>query len=487
MRYYSSAILLILALSSCASKAAIEPESVVDNIPDNWDIETPIAINISEIWWDEFQDEKLNQFLSQFLAENINLEQAMLNTRIAKQASVISTANLFPSISIGANASEAEQNTAGFPPLLRNLFGAINQSDNPDLDPNDPSLSEITTFTQESYSLSLNTQWEIDLWGKIRQGRIAGKQEYFAAQYNYTYYQFSLTSEVTKLYFSIIESKQLVNNAEQKYNNAKIIFDLYTMRYNKGTISSKALMQSELMLNIAQSDLENRKSIATSLIREAKVLIREYPNITLDTAVNFPESLPNIPEVIPADIVKRRPDLIASQYKLLASKALNKQAMRSLYPSFSLVGSSGASSNVKDLLNDDYSVWSAGLNLLSPLFNGGKLIANKKIAKTNKEIAMLNFLNNLLVAYKEVESGLEFDQTAQLSLKLLKDNIRLSEAIYKTTFDEFAKGVTSIEDVINANNALFDNKNMLATTERIRIEQRINLILALGGGFTYKQ
>ena len=487
MRYYSSAILLILALSSCASRAAIEPEGVVDNIPDNWGIETPIAINISEIWWDEFQDEKLNQFLSQFLAENINLEQAMLNTRVAKQASVISTANLFPSISIGANASEAEQNTAGFPPLLRNLFGAINQSDNPDLDPNDPSLSEITTFTQESYSLSLNTQWEIDLWGKIRQGRIAGKQEYFAAQYNYTYYQFSLTSEATKLYFSIIESKQLVNNAEQKYNNAKIIFDLYTMRYNKGTISSKALMQSELMLNIAQSDLENRKSIATSLIREAKVLIREYPNITLDTAVNFPEYLPNIPEVIPADIVKRRPDLIASQYKLLASKALNKQAMRSLYPSFSLVGSSGASSNVKDLLNEDYSVWSAGLNLLSPLFNGGKLIANKKIAKTNKEIAMLNFLNNLLVAYKEVESGLEFDQTAQLSLKLLKDNIRLSEAIYKTTFDEFAKGVTSIEDVINANNALFDNKNMLATTERIRIEQRINLILALGGGFTYKQ
>jgi len=487
MRNYSLAILLVLALSSCASKAAIEPEGVVDNIPDNWDIETPIAINISEIWWDEFQDEKLNQFLSQFLAENINLEQAMLNTRIAKQASVISTANLFPSISIGANASEAEQNTAGFPPLLRNLFGAINQSDNPDLDPNDPSLSEITTFTQESYSLSLNTQWEIDLWGKIRQGRIAGKQEYFAAQYNYTYYQLSLTSEATKLYFSIIESKQLVHNAEQKYNNAKIIFDLYTMRYNKGTISSKALMQSELMLNIAQSDLENRKSIATSLIREAKVLIREYPNITLDTTVNFPESLPNIPEVIPADIVKRRPDLIASQYKLLASKALNKQAMRSLYPSFSLVGSSGASSNVKDLLNEDYSVWSAGLNLLSPLFNGGKLIANKKIAKTNKEIAMLNFLNNLLVAYKEVESGLEFDKTAQLSLKLLKDNIRLSEAIYKTTFDEFAKGVTSIEDVINANNALFDNRNMLATTERIRIEQRINLILALGGGFTYKQ
>ncbi|MBT4111928.1 MAG: TolC family protein [Candidatus Marinimicrobia bacterium] len=473
MKHYALILICILSLISCASKAAIEPESVVDNIPEDWAIETPITINISDIWWNEFQDEKLNQFLSQFLDENINLEQAMLNTRIAKQASVISTSTLFPSIGIGASAGESEQNSAGFPPILSALFGE--QSD------------EITTFTQENYNLSLNTQWEIDLWGKMRQGRLAGKQQYLAAQYNYTYYQFSLTSEATKLYFSIIEAKQLTNNTQQKYNNAKIIFDLYTSRYNKGIISLKALQQSELMLNLAKSDLENKKSISTSLVREAKVLIREYPNLILDTSTEFPKSIPNIPEVIPASIIKRRPDLIASQYNLLASKALNKQAMRSLYPSFSLVGSTGTSSNVQDLLNDDFSVWSAGLNLLSPIFNGGKLIANKKIAKTNQEIAMLEFVDNLLGAYKEVESGLEFDRSTQLSLNLLKDNIILSESIYKTTFDEFSKGVARIEDVINANNALFDNKNMLATTERIRIEQRINLILALGGGFTYKR
>jgi outer membrane protein TolC len=151
------------------------------------------------------------------------------------------------------------------------------------------------------------------------------------------------------------------------------------------------------------------------------------------------------------------------------------------------VGSTGASSNVQDLLNDDFSVWSNGVNLFAPIFNAGKLIANKKIAKTNQEIAMLDFVNNLLTAYKEVESGLEFDQSAQLSLNLLKSNIALSESMYNTTFDEFTRGVASIEEVINANNALFDNKNMLASAERIRIEQRINLILSLGGGFNYKR
>jgi len=470
---YAIKLLLILLVTSCASKKVIEPESMVNNIPENWAIIVPVTINISDIWWNEFQDEKLNQFLNQFLEQNINLEQAMLNTRVAKQASVISTSNVFPSIALSASGSESEQNTAGFPPIFSSFFGSQND--------------EITTFTQENYNLSLSTQWEIDLWGKMRQGRLAGKQQYLSAKYNYTYYQFSLTSEATKLYFSIIEAKQLTENAQQKYNNAKIIFELYTSRYDKGVISLKALQQSEIILNLAKSDLENKKSIATSLVHQGKVLIKEYPNLTLDTGKDFPQSLPNIPQVLPADIVKRRPDLIASQYNLLASKALNKQAIRSLYPSFSLVGATGASSNVQDLLNDDFSVWSNGINLFAPIFNAGKLIANKKIAKTNQEIAMLDFVNNLLTAYKEVESGLEFDQSAQLSLNLLKSNLALSKSMYNTTFDEFTRGVASIEEVINANNVLFDNKNMLSRAERIRIEQRINLILALGGGFTYKR
>ena len=71
MRYYSFAILLILALNSCASKAAIEPEGIVDNIPENWAIENPIAINISAIWWNEFQDEKLNTFSKFTCIDNI--------------------------------------------------------------------------------------------------------------------------------------------------------------------------------------------------------------------------------------------------------------------------------------------------------------------------------------------------------------------------------------------------------------------------------
>lgn len=467
-------IIIMFFIIGCATQKAIDPEIVLDSqIPESWESNISITPNISEIWWNEFQDEYLNQFLSAFLDNNINLEQAMLNTRIAKQASVISTANLAPSIGIGLSATESEQNTAGFPPIFSSFFGGSD---------------EITTFTQENYNASLNAQWEIDLWGKLRQGRLAGKRQYLSAKYNYTYIQFSLTAEAAKLYFAIIEGKQLVENSEQKHNNAKIIYDLYVDRYKKGIIKSNFLQQSEIILNTTRNDLENKKSVLNTLIRQSKVLIQEYPSLTLSVSNTFPEYVPSIPIVLPADIIQRRPDLIASQYNMLAAKALNKQAMRSLYPTFSLTSGSPASSSneLEDLLEENFKVWNRGLTIFAPVFNSGKLIANKKIAKNQKEIAMLQFVNDLLNAYGEVESNLELDNTASSSLNLVKKNVEIAQSMYDTTLNEFNRGVASVEDVINANNMLFDAKNILATTEKIRIEQRINLILSLGGGFTYK-
>ena len=97
-------LLCLILITGCASQKAIEPDSIIsEQIPNQWQSDLPVQLNVSEIWWNEFQDENLNQFLSIFLEENINLEQAMLNTRIAKQGAVLSTANLAPSVGIAAS------------------------------------------------------------------------------------------------------------------------------------------------------------------------------------------------------------------------------------------------------------------------------------------------------------------------------------------------------------------------------------------------
>ena len=464
-------LLITLFIFGCASQKPIEPNQVVDfDVPEQWEVNISQNLDFDQKWWNIFNDDNLNSFMVEFIDENISLEKAMLNTRKAKQASVIATGSLLPSISTSSGVVESEQNTAGIPTVFSALLGQ--------------SSDEVTVFTQENYNLSLGTQWEIDLWGKLRQGRIATKQQYLSAKYFEDFLKLSLTAEASKLYFAIIEAEQVLNNASKKLKNAETIFELYSLRYNKGSISIQAYQKSEIIFNATKSDYNNKLLMVNSLKREARLLVKDYPSTEFLVNNNFPKKLPSIPNTLPADIVKRRPDLIAQQYNLLANKALDRQALLTLFPTFSLSGSYGSSSNdLEDLTNEDFSVWNKGLNVFMPVFNAGKLIANKRLAKSNREIAMLDFVNALLTAYKEIESGFESDLTSNQALEIINENIILSENIYNTTFDGFMKGSSSFEDTINANNALYDNLDLKARLEKVRIEQRINLILALGGGF----
>ena len=468
-------LLITLFIFGCASQKPIEPNQVVDfDVPEKWEVNISQNLDFDQKWWNIFNDDNLNSFMVEFMDENISLEKAMLNTRKAKQASVIATGSLLPSISISSGVVESEQNTAGIPTIFSTLLGQ--------------SSDEVTVFTQENYNLSLGTQWEIDLWGKLRQGRIATKQQYLSAKHYEEFLKLSLSAEAAKLYFSIIEAEQVLNNASKKLKNAETIFELYSLRYNKGSISIQAYQQSEIIFNATKSDYNNKRLAVNMLKREAKLLVKDYPSTKFLVSSNFPKKIPNIPNTVPADIVKRRPDLIAQQYNLLATNALDKQALLTLFPTFNLTGGYGGSSNdLQDLTNEDFAVWNKGLNVFIPVFNAGKLIANKKLAKSNKEIAMLDFINALLTAYKEVESGLDSDLTSNESLDIINQNILLSESIYTTTLEGFIKGSSTFEDAINANNALYDNLDLKARIEKIRIEQRINLILALGGGFKYKK
>jgi NodT family efflux transporter outer membrane factor (OMF) lipoprotein len=467
-------LLLVIILNGCASKKAISPDKIINiPTPTSWELNISDSIQ-QENWWNEFNDSTLNEFLDEFLNNNINLEKTMLNTRRAKQGAVIATGTLLPTISIGSSGAESEQNTAGFPPFFSTLFGQ--------------SSDEVSVFTQENFNLSLSTQWEIDLWGKLRQGRIASKQQYLSTKYYEEYLKLSLTAEAAKLYFSIIEAEKILANSAKKLANAETLFSLYTLRYNKGSISVEAYQQSEILLYATKSDFNGKQLALNTLKREANSLVKNYPNKNFGHTQNFPTTLPSLPDVVPADIIKRRPDLIAQQYNLLSSKALDKQALLKLLPSFSLTGSLGSSSNdLKDLNDEDFSVWSKGLSVFLPVFNAGKLIANKKIANTNKEIAMLDFINALLNAYKEVENAIESDKISSDALLIANTNAKLANNIYITTFEKFNRGAASFEDAINANNTLYNSLDLKASVEKVRLEQRINLILALGGGFKYKK
>jgi multidrug efflux system outer membrane protein len=472
-------ILLLVILAGCANSKYLNGEEVLKpidiSIPEQWETISEIEIPNKEIWWVEFNDKNLMSFIENFQKNNLDLKSSLISVQNAHLASKITSASLLPSFALQSSGNQSEQNTAGFPPFFQDLFGSQNNG-------------QLTSFEQENYNLSLTAQWEIDLWGKVFNQSLASKMDYLSAKYSQNYYELSLTAEAIKLFYGTVELQKSLDWAEEKLKNLTTLYELSYQRYQQGSISEKQLKQIEILLSQTNTEYENIRAGYNSLIRSTKILQSMFPLIENERIKkDFPGSLPPIPSYVPSEIIQRRPDLLSARFALLSSLQKKKVATKQLLPSFNLIGSNGTASNdLKDLLDEDFKVWSGSISFFTPIFNSGKLINNRKLAKNNAEIAMYNYMSKVLGAYAEVETALEMDRIAQIALNESIKILEATEKIYSITLKEYGQGIVGFEEIITQENRLSDVKIYLAQSEKMRIEKRINLILALGGGFRFE-
>jgi len=472
-------IILPILIAGCSNAKYLSGEEVLQplniSIPEEWGTISGIEISSKEIWWAEFNDNNLMSFIESFKENNLDLKSSMIGVQNASLASKITSASLLPSIGLQSVGSKSEQNTAGFPPFFQDLFGT-------------QSSGQLTSFEQENYNLSLTAQWEIDLWGKVFNQSLASKMEYLSAKYSQNYYELSLTAEAIKLFYGMVELQKSLERSEVKLKNMTTLYELSYQRFNQGSISEKQLKQVEILVAQTNTEYENIRSGYNGLIRNTKILQSMFPVIESEQIKkDFPESLPAIPSYIPSEIIQRRPDLLSARFALLSSLQKKKVATKQLLPSFNLIGSNGTASNdLNDLLDEDFKVWSGSISLFAPIFNSGRLINNRKLAKNNTEIAMYNYMSKVLAAYAEVETALEMDRIAQIALNESKKIVQATEKIYNITLNEYQQGIVGFEEILSQENRLSDVKIYLAQSEKMRIEKRINLILALGGGFRFE-
>lgn len=472
-------ILLLFILAGCANSKYLNGEEVLKpidiSIPEQWETISEIEIPNKEIWWVEFNDKNLMSFIENFQKNNLDLKSSLISVQNAHLASKITSASLLPSFALQSSGNQSEQNTAGFPPFFQDLFGSQNNG-------------QLTSFEQENYNLSLTAQWEIDLWGKVFNQSLASKMDYLSAKYSQNYYELSLTAEAIKLFYGTVELQKSLDWAEEKLKNLTTLYELSYQRYQQGSISEKQLKQIEILLSQTNTEYENIRAGYNSLIRSTKILQSMFPLIENERIKkDFPGSLPPIPSYVPSEIIQRRPDLLSARFALLSSLQKKKVATKQLLPSFNLIGSNGTASNdLKDLLYEDFKVWSGSISFFTPIFNSGKLINNRKLAKNNAEIAMYNYMSKVLGAYAEVETALEMDRIAQIALNESIKILEATEKIYSITLKEYGQGIVGFEEIITQENRLSDVKIYLAQSEKMRIEKRINLILALGGGFRFE-
>lgn len=429
-------------------------------------------------WWESFGDPTLSGLIEESLAGSFDLAAAAARVDAARARARIAGADLLPQADLSLSGARNRRNFIGFP-----IPGAG---------------GSVLSTTNTSWGVSLDLSWELDLWGRIRAGREAADRTLGATRADLAGAALSLSGQTAKAYFAVLEARQQVALAEATLDNRRTNAERVRRRYEAGLAGALDLRLARAESASAESVLGARRQVLDALERQLETLVVRYPGRRLDA---LPDRLPDrlveglapdtegglvpVPAGLPSEIVARRPDLSAAEARLEAAGFQVAQARAALYPGLRLTGSTGRSSeDVEDLLNGDFSVWSIAGGLLQPLFQGGRLRANVDLQRASFAEATAVYAAQVLRALGEVETALASEGLLADRQAALAEAAREARRAQELAEERYRSGLVSFVDLLEAQRRSVDAESGLIQVARQRLDARVDLVLALGGGFT---
>ena len=471
-------MIFIVFFSACAEKFSTNDFSISESIPSSWNLKLTDSSTVIGDWWESFEDSLFNNVLSDFNKSSPDLKTISSRMNVAKQILKINKASRLPSFSLGMNGTSRKQNLTAFG-LSDDFFGG-----GPDSSQSNDSGSGVTSFSSSNFGLNLTMQWELDVWGKLFNRARGASSEYQSAYYDLSFLSFSMRIQLAKLYFSTVESLEQYELSKETYNSVSELADMVSARYDKGLRSSLDLRLTKSSVASSKAQMEIRKQAYLLLVRRLESMLGKYPSGKYVVNSELASKLPSIAIGIPSEILNRRPDIKSSLAKLQAASHKKSESISSLLPSFILTSSTGNSSNdLNDVLNEDYQIWSQGLTVGLPLFQGGSIRANKNIAEENLNIAKQNLIKTIINAYSEVEQTLFAENSNDILLDAYENAAEQAEAAYKLSRERYDSGLVDLIAVMDSQQRWFLSRSQVLAAKKNKIDTRLNLLLAFGGNF----
>lgn len=404
-------------------------------------------------WTRYFNDPSLQRLVDEALQHNFDLKVAAARMESSRQLMRIARADLIPSLGLEAGASYSEISSNG------------NQ-----------------TVEIEDYSVALGTSWELDLWGKVRASSAASEAEYEAAGFDLMQARHSIVAAVCSSWYQCIAAQEQLQLAEATVESYSSTADLIRNRFESGIDTALDYRLAVANAESAKSVLASRKESFKRSVRALQVLLGRYPDADLALSDSLPELESTIPADIPLTVLERRPDVRAAE-KRVASAALSaRTASRAKLPSVNITGSAGIQSEAfSSLLDGGDEFWSVGLSVSQPLFSGGRIDANQKRAESLLKQYEAMFQQVALDAFFEVEQALDADvyfSELETSSKAAREQSVEAE---KLAWDQYTSGIIDIVTVLESQRYALNAKQSAIEARNARLQNRIQLFLALGG------
>ena len=449
--------LSVAALSACANITAPEDaartaRASLPDAPSAWAMASERVGPVEAGWLAKLDDPVLTALVDEALVNNRNLQAAAANVQRSWALAGQAGAALSPSVSLSSGTTRS---------------------------------GNIEDTGADSYSLTGQASWEVDLWGRIRAGNQAAVLSAEAAEADYVYSQYSLAAAVARAYFLAIEADRQAETVQNTLDALNETDRIVGVQFEFGLATSQDVALSRSDLARTKASLIAARGSQRDALRALEVLLGRYPAADLDVRRDLPTVPALPPSGVPSEVLERRPDVDGRRAACCGrvQQSWIKQRRRKM-PSISLTGSLGGSSgDLTNLINPTNVAWQAATSLVAPLIDGGLRESQVEQASAEQTQAIASYADTVLTAFQEVEGSLDQNVVLQERSVQLEQSAEQANNALRIANLRYEEGETDLLDVLTIQQRVLSSEGDVVSVERARLDEWIALNLALGGSW----
>jgi outer membrane protein, multidrug efflux system len=437
-------------------RPAVQTPTAFRDLSENAQIPAQAASYADLPWWQVFQDAQLQELIRTALKQNYDLQIATERINAARAQLAITRSNLFPQVQGNANFSGGKENN----------------------------------FQTKSNFLTLagDAAFQLDFFGRLRRANEAARAQLLATQDAQQTVILTLVSDVASDYFTLLQLDLQLQITRDTVNTQIDSVKLTRLRLERGVATKLDVLQAQQVLDTANAQIPDLERQIAQEEDAISILLGNYPQAVPRGRPLVEQSLPpEVPPGLPSALIERRPDIREAEQNLVAANAEIGVAKAQFFPQISLTGSGGGSfgrsSAFSSLMSTQLGIWSYGAQVSQPIFTGGALRGNLKLAESQHQQILFAYQQAIQRAFGDVSDSLigyqkfhEVRVRQQDTVADLQESVRLSTMRYQG-------GTTTYLEVLDGQRSLYAAELTLAGARGTEYQSLVQLYRALGGGW----
>jgi NodT family efflux transporter outer membrane factor (OMF) lipoprotein len=473
---------VLLAFAACTVGPDYEPPEI--EVPDYWRaaVEEEMAVDKTalETWWTALNDPVLTDLIRRAELSSLDLAAAVARIQEARALRGVAKGGYWPDIVLQGAFSRTKISENG---VQGQAIGTDGDVDGGEGEEGDSGIAPVNDWI-----FGLDFAWEIDLFGRVRRTVEAATANLQASIEDYRDVLVTLYAEVGAAYIDVRAFQERIRYARDNAESQNQSVQLTQDRFRAGLTSGLDVAQAESNLASTESTIPTLKIGLEASLNRLAVLLGEPPG-AVDEELSDPLGVPQASETImsgvPADLLRRRPDIRRAERLLASQTARIGIATADLYPSFSLTGYVELEAiDFADLGDTGSFGWGIIPGFRWNIFAGGKIRNRIRAEEARTEQALVFYEQSILLALEEVENALVAYEQERLRRDRLTAAVDASRRAVELVHTQYISGLTNFQNYLDSQRSLFDLQDQLADSEGQVVKNLVNLNKALGGGWS---